>query len=466
MDSAHADPARGARQRGGRAGGQRGAARAGPLGARDPAADGAGRHARACASRSRRRTATPTWTGCSRHSPALRRRRGAPSRDAARRDPRRRARTSCCCTAGRCTAACGARGSTSSRGTRACTCSTCPATAAAQWPARYRDLAGLARAVLPQRAARRGAARLVARRHARARARAAASAAPARAGARRDHAEVPRRARTGNTACGPRCWTRSRSGLAGDYRRTVQNFLALQTRGDERARETLRLLRGRLASHGEPDRRALAAGPRHPARRRPARGPAAHRAAGAGDRGRARPADAARPAGRELAARLPAARFQLIERSGHAPFLSHPDRGAGRGARLPGPASARGGGVSDPFRIDGGRGAPLLRPRGAAATTRQPCCRRGCATSCSSRLDVVRLEPTRRARPRRRHRPRVAGPQAPLSQRARSSRSTSPRACCARPGGARPCCGGSGASAATPRPCRCATAAWTSCSAT
>jgi pimeloyl-[acyl-carrier protein] methyl ester esterase len=30
-------------------------------------------------------------------------------------------------------------------------------------------------------------------------------------------------------------------------------------------------------------------------------------------------------AGRELAARLPLARFHLVDRSGHAPFLSHPD---------------------------------------------------------------------------------------------------------------------------------------------
>jgi pimeloyl-[acyl-carrier protein] methyl ester esterase len=112
-------------------------------------------------------------------------------------------------------------------------------------------------------------------------------------------------------------------GLAGDYRGTVQNFLALQTRGDERARETLRLLRSKLASHGEPDPRALAAGldilrgsdlrdvlPRI----------ALPTLVIAGDHDRLTPP----AAGRELAAALPAARFRLIERSGHAPFLSHP----------------------------------------------------------------------------------------------------------------------------------------------
>jgi len=49
-------------------------------------------------------------------------------------------------------------------------------------------------------------------------------------------------------------------GLGEDHRGTVQNFLALQARGDERALETLRLLRRNLDAHGPPDPRALAAG--------------------------------------------------------------------------------------------------------------------------------------------------------------------------------------------------------------
>ena len=40
----------------------------------------------------------------------------------------------------------------------------------------------------------------------------------------------------------------------------------------------------------------------------------------AGEHDRLTPPDA----GRALAAQLPSARFQLVERSGHAPFLSHP----------------------------------------------------------------------------------------------------------------------------------------------
>jgi pimeloyl-[acyl-carrier protein] methyl ester esterase len=111
-------------------------------------------------------------------------------------------------------------------------------------------------------------------------------------------------------------------GLATDYLRTVQNFLALQTRGDERSTETLRMLRSRLSSHGTPDLRALETGlsilrvsdlrdalPRI----------ALPTLVIAGEHDRLTPADA----GRELAIALPAARFRLIERSAHAPFLSH-----------------------------------------------------------------------------------------------------------------------------------------------
>ena len=113
-------------------------------------------------------------------------------------------------------------------------------------------------------------------------------------------------------------------GLELDYRRTVQNFLALQTRGDEHALETLRRLRSKLASHGEPDQRALATGldvlrsadlrDELPRITLPA-------LVIAGEHDRLTPPGA----GRELAVRLPMARFLCVERSGHAPFLSHPD---------------------------------------------------------------------------------------------------------------------------------------------
>ena len=49
-------------------------------------------------------------------------------------------------------------------------------------------------------------------------------------------------------------------GLAGDYRATLQRFLALQARGDADTRMVLRRLRVRILAHSEPDLTALAAG--------------------------------------------------------------------------------------------------------------------------------------------------------------------------------------------------------------
>jgi pimeloyl-[acyl-carrier protein] methyl ester esterase len=112
-------------------------------------------------------------------------------------------------------------------------------------------------------------------------------------------------------------------GLAADYRRTVQNFLALQTRGDEHSLETLRRLRGKLASHGEPEPRALATGLeilRNADLRDVLPRIALPSLVIAGEHDRLTPPGA----GRVLAAQLPSARFQLVEHSGHAPFLSHP----------------------------------------------------------------------------------------------------------------------------------------------
>jgi len=113
-------------------------------------------------------------------------------------------------------------------------------------------------------------------------------------------------------------------GLADDYRGTVRNFLALQTLGDENAAQALRTLRARLTAHGEPDPRALAAGlailrkvdlrDALPRIAQPA-------LVVAGEHDRLTPPAAAR----QLASLLPSARFHLVERAGHAPFLSHPD---------------------------------------------------------------------------------------------------------------------------------------------
>ena len=111
-------------------------------------------------------------------------------------------------------------------------------------------------------------------------------------------------------------------GLASDHRGVVQNFLALQTRGDERSLETLRLLKRSLEAHGPPDPRALAAGLevlRTADLRDALPGIALPTLVIAGDRDRLTPAGA----GRALAAALPQARYREIPRSGHAPFLSH-----------------------------------------------------------------------------------------------------------------------------------------------
>jgi pimeloyl-[acyl-carrier protein] methyl ester esterase len=113
-------------------------------------------------------------------------------------------------------------------------------------------------------------------------------------------------------------------GLAEDYRGTVRNFLALQTLGDENAAPALRELRSKLASHGEPDPRALTAGLdflRTADLRNALPGIDRPTLVIAGERDRL----TSPVAGRELAMRLPSARFHVVERAGHAPFLSHPD---------------------------------------------------------------------------------------------------------------------------------------------
>jgi malonyl-CoA O-methyltransferase len=114
------------------------------------------------------------------------------------------------------------------------------------------------------------------------------------------------------------------AGLANDYRRTIANFLALQAWGDERATEALRSLRANLASHGEPVPRALQAGLeilREADLRDALPSIATPTLVIAGEHDRITPS----AAGRELAARLPAARFVEIAKAGHAPFLSHGD---------------------------------------------------------------------------------------------------------------------------------------------
>jgi len=112
--------------------------------------------------------------------------------------------------------------------------------------------------------------------------------------------------------------------LREDYRGTVQDFLALQVRGEERELASLRELRHRLHAGGMPQPAALDAGLRI-LRAADLRGalPGLIQPAlvVAGEHDRVTPPGSAR----FLADALPAATLNLVRRAGHAPFLSHAD---------------------------------------------------------------------------------------------------------------------------------------------
>ena len=114
------------------------------------------------------------------------------------------------------------------------------------------------------------------------------------------------------------------SGLASDWRGTVERFLALEAFGLEDARERVRQLRTLAMARGAPSPRVLAEGlhllqatdlrPQLPTLSVPSLWLAGRR-----DR-------VVSPAAMQAAADLaPAAQFVQIERAGHAPFLTHAD---------------------------------------------------------------------------------------------------------------------------------------------
>lgn len=112
------------------------------------------------------------------------------------------------------------------------------------------------------------------------------------------------------------------TGLARDYRATIERFLALEAHGSEHMREELRTLRQRVFAHGEPSTRALSEGLlllEHsdlrtllPSLRVPSVWLAGRRDRLVDWR-----------AMQQAAALTPNAQFQRIDGAAHAPFLTH-----------------------------------------------------------------------------------------------------------------------------------------------
>ena len=112
--------------------------------------------------------------------------------------------------------------------------------------------------------------------------------------------------------------------LANDYRATVNRFLTLSVRGDERARALLRDLRHEVFSHGDPDPQALEAGLdllRDTDLRPRLESITAETLVIAGEADKLTPAEA----GEWMAGHLPNARYASIDKAAHAPFISHTD---------------------------------------------------------------------------------------------------------------------------------------------
>ncbi len=112
--------------------------------------------------------------------------------------------------------------------------------------------------------------------------------------------------------------------LERDYRKTLNQFLAIQAMGSERARDEIRVLRERLFDHGEPVLAALrgALSILQTADLRSSLPDIHHEALlVAGERDTLMPKAAAE----KSVALMPHAQLALIEGAGHAPFISHPE---------------------------------------------------------------------------------------------------------------------------------------------
>lgn len=113
--------------------------------------------------------------------------------------------------------------------------------------------------------------------------------------------------------------------LRDNYKTTLQRFLAIQSRGSERAREELRSLREALFAHGDPEPAALAGGLEilRSADLRPLLADIHQRTLVLhGERDTLAPLAAAE----YTAKQLPHGRLCVIAGAGHAPFISHPDQ--------------------------------------------------------------------------------------------------------------------------------------------
>ncbi len=111
--------------------------------------------------------------------------------------------------------------------------------------------------------------------------------------------------------------------LESDYRGTLQRFLSLQIGDGFDARVVLRDLRSTLYRYGEPETAALRSGLRllkETDLRRCLHAISVPTRVIHGERDKLVPVEA----GKYLATQLSAARFEIIESAGHAPFLSHP----------------------------------------------------------------------------------------------------------------------------------------------
>jgi pimeloyl-[acyl-carrier protein] methyl ester esterase len=113
--------------------------------------------------------------------------------------------------------------------------------------------------------------------------------------------------------------------LGGDWLATIQDFVALEVRGEENPLATLRTLKRELTAHGAPSTAALAAGLSilrgTDLRPELARVRAQTLVIG-GEYDRLAPPAAVAV----LAAGIPGARLESIARAAHAPFLSHRER--------------------------------------------------------------------------------------------------------------------------------------------